>query len=370
MKKFLYLCVMMTLSLSLMAQIDPCDRNWDTIVLDDFNNNAWNTWYNWQITHPSGRYYTFIPDWPSGVSRGESEHQVYQRENCLFNNTCTLRFVTIYEGGPDNTPLLCGDYDIPPGKTCDTSHHTLYYTSGKIETTDQFFYGYFEISCSLPIHKGSFPAFWLFGGGSSYYNEIDIFEYSWGISHLDHFKQFTCGIYCNNNQNIPISKARVTPILDNSSTNLTNPHVFACEWLPEKVTWYVDGEIVNEFTDYEYIPHHPMSLKVNYAIDNYAVPYQTGQPQWFDGDEMIIDYVKVLQLKTSCDTDVLISTLQEFEDYEPSVKKTIAIEPAIEFTIPTNTNVYMRAVDSIVIGKGITIPFGAQMTLQTQLCPN
>lgn len=341
MKKLFYLCVMMTLSMNMMAQIDPYDKNWDTIVLDKFNNNSWNTWNNWQITHPSGRYYAYIPEWPSGVSRGQSEHQVYQRENCLFDNSGTLRFISIFEGGPSNIPLICGEYDMPPGKTCDTSHHTLYYTSGKVETMNNFLYGYF-----------------------------DIFEYSWGISHLDHFKQFTCGLYCNNEDNYPISKARVTPLLDNSSTNLTYPHVFACEWLPERVTWYVDGDIVNEFTDYEYIPHHEMSLKVNYAIDNYAVPHQSGIPQWFDGDMMIIDYIKVLQLKTNCDMDFLISTQQDFVDYEPTVKKTISIEPTNEITVPTNTIVYMRAVDSIVIGKGFTVPLGAQMTLQTQLCPN
>ena len=198
MKRIVYLCCLVMTCLTMTAQIDPTDSNWDTIVLDNFTNNSWNTWDNWLISHPTGYYKAFIPEWPSGVSRGSTEHQVYQRENCQFDNIGGLRLESVYEGGSNNQPLQCGDYDIPPGKICDTSHHTLFYTSGRIETGARFLYGYFEIKCSLPIHKGSFPAFWLYGQGTNYYNEIDIFEYSWGSSFSNHFKQFTCGIMCDN----------------------------------------------------------------------------------------------------------------------------------------------------------------------------
>jgi hypothetical protein len=37
MKKIIYLCAMMLLCLNMMAQIDPYDKNWDTIVFDDFS---------------------------------------------------------------------------------------------------------------------------------------------------------------------------------------------------------------------------------------------------------------------------------------------------------------------------------------------
>ena len=369
MKKILYLCIMLALSTNTMAQIDPNDHNWDTLLLDYFTNNSWNTWKNWLISNPDGYYKAFIPEWPSGVSRGYSEHQVYQRENCLFDNNGEFRLISFYEGGVDALPLQCGDYDIPPGKTCDTSHHTLFYTSGKIETGVKYLYGYFEIKCSLPIHKGSFPAFWLYGQGTNYYNEIDIFEYSWGVSHDNHYKQFTCGVFCNNESVSLDSYARTYPVLPNSSTDLHHMHTFACEWLPERITWYVDGIIVNEFSDYDHIPHHEMALKVNYAIDNYALHYQTNLPDWRGSDEMSIDYVKVLQLKTNCDTDVLINSIQDLTNFQPSIKQSIKIEPSSELIIPVDLNINMRAVDSIVIGNNFTLLQGAQMVLQTQLCP-
>ena len=45
MKRILYLCVMMTLSMNMMAQIDPYDRNWDTILMENFNQGS--THWQW-----------------------------------------------------------------------------------------------------------------------------------------------------------------------------------------------------------------------------------------------------------------------------------------------------------------------------------
>ena len=374
MKKFIYLCGMTLLCMNVMAQIDPYDQNnWDCVLYDEFTNNSWNTWDNWLISHPYGHYKAFIPEWPSGVSRGLSEHQVYQRENCQFNNNGLLQFVSVYEGGQDNQPLQCGDYDIPPGKICDINHPSLFYSTGKIETDVKYLYGYFEIKCSLPIHAGSFPAFWLYGGGSNYYNEIDIFEYSNGIALDNYYKQFTCGIYCDNYNTNYTSYARTQPILPETSTDLRQPHVFACEWLPDRVTWFVDGVVVNEELNRDHIPHHSMALKVNYAIDNYAVPI-TGsnqyQPQWFGTDVMTIEYLKILQLKTNCNSDVVITSLSDLLMMDPSVKKSIYIEPISSLAVPNNTHMTLRSVDGFEIGTGFEINAGAQMTFIVQECPN
>ncbi len=370
MKKLIYFCAVILFGMNAFAQFDPDDPNWEQVFCDEFTNNSWDTWNYWKISHPVpvGHYKAYLNEMLSGVTHGNHEHQVYQRENCQFGNG-ELKLVSVYVGGQNMQPLQCGDYDVPPGRICDTTHRTLFYTSGNVETENTFLYGYFEIKCSLPIHSGSFPAFWLWGEKPDYYNEIDIFEYSNGIAQDDYYKQFTCGMFCDNYTDTMVSYARVYPVLPNNSTDLRQFHVFSCEWMPDRVTWYVDGAVVNEFTDYEHIPHHEMTLKVNYAINDYAMSGQNGVPTWFDGDEMNIDYIKVYQLKTDCDEDVLITDTQDLVDYQSSIKQSVSIVPATEFTVPTNTNIYIRAVDSIVIDKGFTIPQGAQMTFQTQLCP-
>ena len=48
MKKIIYLCAMMLLCLNMMAQIDPYDGNWDTIVFDDFSTPN-RFWYSWSF---------------------------------------------------------------------------------------------------------------------------------------------------------------------------------------------------------------------------------------------------------------------------------------------------------------------------------
>lgn len=398
MKKIVYLCALIILYVNTMAQIDLNDKNWECVLNDDFSNSRWLSWNRWIISHPtyttpiedshiyvddnvvgtSSFYRSYISEWTSGVSRGLSEHQVYQRENCIFGDTNNnMRFVSIYMGGVDTIPLQCGEYDIPPRHLCDTSHHTLYYTSGKIESDVKYLYGYFEMKCSLPIHTGSFPAFWLYGekkqSNQAYYNEIDIFEYSYSMAEGNYYYQFSCGIYCDNHNDTMVHHAYVKPTLPIGSTDLTHPHVFACEWLPNRVTWYVDGIKVNEEIEYEKIPHHPMMLKVNYAIDNWAVPDHgdyLNKAIWFDGDTMTIDYLKVYQLKTDCSSSITISDIQDLVNFTPSVKQSIVIEPSPSITIPDTTIMTMRASDNIIIKQGVTISSGAQITLIVHDCPD
>ena len=45
MKKFIYLCGMMLLSLNIMAQIDLNDRNWDTVLIENFDESS--SYWEW-----------------------------------------------------------------------------------------------------------------------------------------------------------------------------------------------------------------------------------------------------------------------------------------------------------------------------------
>ena len=75
-----------------------------------------------------GCYKAFF--WEAGVTHGDDEHQVYQRDNVMFDNTGTFRLVSNYVGGTDTIPLACGDYDIPVGYICDANLNELYFSSG------------------------------------------------------------------------------------------------------------------------------------------------------------------------------------------------------------------------------------------------
>lgn len=409
MKKFIYLCGMMLLCLNMMAQIDPYDKNWDTIVYDDFD--LPNREFDSTFQEPLGDWISFVPCLKSGVTKG-NYHQIYQWNYCDIDAAHSeLRLNSLFIR---DTPILCNEqpyyYKLPPATYNNISYHCnndcpyLYYYSGMIESPPQdisektnnlppphFRYGYFEIRCKLPIHEGAFPAFWLWDADSKsnpddkYYEEIDIFEFSWSfedsINNHHHNPHphgqgnpycFTSGIYYNETSTDcgwQTSQARVFPMINDS---LSHWHTYACEWLPEHVIWFCDGNIVNEYHNPDSIPHHHLALKANYAIDRYAMDGHSSEnsPHWRGSDSMIIDYINVYQLKWDCDTDETIIQHSDLEHFDYGVKKSINITSSIEPVSIGNTDkVTFRATHSFQITGPFQVDNGGEMTVIMQSCP-
>ena len=178
------------------AQIDLDDGNWKCVLNEDFSANG-RTWNTSTFVSSDGLWRAYPG---TGVTHGEDEHQVYQFSQCHFNDSINvMKLVCDYD---EEGRILMNDYYLPhwmwesqggSGYPCGDS---LYYFSGEIDhvkATDdspdgRFRYGYFEIECELPIHRGAFPAFWLWFGSkdpmNSYYEEIDIFEFSWAFEDI------------------------------------------------------------------------------------------------------------------------------------------------------------------------------------------
>ena len=133
----------------------------------------------------------------------------------------------------------------------------------------------FEIRCKLPTHKGAFPAFWLHNAsktpGNMFYEEIDVFEYSWWITSpsgpnhntpgMGSNRCYTCGLYYNDTDTThqDHSYGRTFPLIPNGSSSLEEFHTFGCEWLPDHVN----------------------------AIDDY---YKHNNTTWLGPREMVIDH--------------------------------------------------------------------------------
>lgn len=386
MKKIIYLCAMMLLCTDIMAQIDLNDKNWGSgpVFYDNFDEA--NRQFDNIFQEPLGKWISYSKGaWPSGVTK-PSTNQVYQWGNCQFDSSHeTMNINCWYE---PNSPIQCGSYDIGPlsGGHCDYTHNELYYYSGIIETpTPMFRYGYFEIRCKLPVHKGAFPAFWLWDAEDSahsadpHYEEIDIFEYSWNIGESPNYignsnphglpdpYTFTAGIYFDDHSsNWPHpSFARVFPTLPSGSLDLSNWHVFSCEWLPDCVKWYCDGLLVNEFYDAEHIPHRFLTLKANYAIDG---KYDYNGGVWTGNDNMVVDYIRVYQLKWDCKTEEVINYQSDLDSFEYAVKKSISIIPFENIVIDTNDKMTLRVTDSFEITGTFQIDAGAEFTVIKQKC--
>ncbi len=380
MKKVFYLCCIILLlsNINLMSQIIG-DNNWETDTLffiDDFSVDG-RTWSNNFIDNRNlWRAYST----EAGVTHGKNEHQVYQKENCIFDDTNNLMKLVSKKVG--NSTLQCGDYLIPPGYSCDSTHDELFYYSGEIDVfKERFLYGYFEIKCKLPVHRGAFPAFWLWGGDNTtdpHYEEIDIFEYSWNFINFQYNpnavtlgspRRFTTGIYfCDTSIYYYQSYARNYPIIPDNEPDLTHWNIFACEWSPNRVVWYFNGNAINHHYG-ETVPHREMFLKTNYALDNYIL--ENGHPiPNFITDTMFIDYIKVYKLDCDCETDVLIQNTYDLQNYDYGVKHSISIGSNTEnIFMSNNDKMVLRATDFIEITKNFELTTGTEMELIVHPCP-
>lgn len=171
--------------------------------------------------------------------------------------------------------------------------YSLDYTSGAVTTykTFHYTYGYAEARAKLPKSYGMWPAFWMLADG--WPPEIDVLEvltdapnklkinFHYGTSwkpedHKSHYADIDVGF------------------------DLTKDyHIYACEWTPTYMKWYLDGKQVGEtFTDTKWLNvTEPKSIKNAYLIFNLAVGGWAKDPDETTAwpAEYKIDWVRVWQ---------------------------------------------------------------------------
>lgn len=183
------------------------------------------------------------------------------------------------------------------------------YTSGRVSTDGNFAptYGRFEIRARLPGGKGLWPAHWLYPQNRDWameelmqkavdekrptaipearpwYSEIDIMEF------LGHEPSVFYGTlhYRTFGGDRKTSSVKWTADFDFTK----DFHIFAIEWEPDAIRWYVDGKLLH--TSIEGIPHTPHYIILNTAVggDWPGNPDSTTVfPQYHD-----IDYIRVYQ---------------------------------------------------------------------------
>ncbi|MGP1447093.1 MAG: glycoside hydrolase family 16 protein [Candidatus Limimorpha sp.] len=383
MKKLVSICCcLLAIIINARAQITS-DSNWEVLFEDNFTENRyWNptTWFS--IPDLEWKAYTGYQ-----ITHGIHECQIYQYDKCQFDvANGTMKLVSEYDWNhkipnheyalPD---VLHGNYPNIYGE-----NNSLYFFSGAMDVRQmRFSYGYFEIRCKLPIHNGSFPAFWLFGNGPNTYEEIDIFEYSNEDSDEDFYRGYSSGIWHNPNStnyeydetHPELGYAKKYAISYNhitvSEPDLREYHTYGCEWMPDVVRWYRDGQVVSEYFDINHIPQYPKTLKVNYALQKEGALNNDSEPDGWSGSEVMeVDYVKVYRLKTDCNTDEFITTSSQMEDFDNRMKRSIIIgSPSGSIQVPLGTNTNMHAAEHISIVGEFEVPQGSLFTLTVHSCP-
>jgi beta-glucanase (GH16 family) len=120
------------------------------------------------------------------------------------------------------------------------------WTSARLKTQHkaQWTYGYFEIRAKLPRGRGTWPAIWMLPSADRYgpwphSGEIDIMEHVGHDQDRVHTTAHT-GAF-NHTKN---TQKTESVIVKNASEKF---HVYAMEWNPAYIRWYIDGKALFRF---------------------------------------------------------------------------------------------------------------------------
>lgn len=208
----------------------------------------------------------------------------------------------------DGCPELCGwgnnesqvytrnNHRIEDGKLIITARkEDSLYTSTRITTRGkiEFQYGRLEARAKLPKGTGVWPAIWLLGSnigevGWPRCGEIDILEYV-GKEPGEIFTSLHTRDSYGNTIN-----TRKTPIEGIEESF----HLFAVEWTPEAIEFFVDGQAVYRFAPEERTEEVWPFDQPFYLIINLAIGGNFGGPEIDDSifpQEFVIDYIRIFK---------------------------------------------------------------------------
>ena len=230
------------------------------------------------------------------VRNGEEQYYtVARRENCYLSdgylhivcrNDSALIEDALYE-----KPWSAGGSH---GYRADT---IIPVTSASVITKGKFAftYGRVEVRAKLPVCLGSWPAIWMFPQDRSDWpacGEIDIIEH---VGYDPNNIYFTVHSTELNSNNQPNRYASSVPI-----QNPEDWHVYAFEWQPDRLMWYIDDEL--QFTVVRSRVYSDSNWPFNkdfYLLLNFAFGGGWGGREGIDLEalplEYVIDYVRVYQ---------------------------------------------------------------------------
>ncbi|MEI6266983.1 MAG: family 16 glycosylhydrolase [bacterium] len=182
---------------------------------DEFDGTALNL-TNWRMTAP----------WGNVVNPNAKELEHYYPKNVTVSDS-NLKF---------NTTNLGTDITYP-------------YESGVVTTNSKFGYGYIEMRAKLPKGQGIWPALWMINFEDTH--EIDIFEM------LGNEPNKVYMTYHNTNQEVYQSEY-IGPDFS------ADYHIFAVDWQPTSITWYIDGVQRGQYTGA--IKPDPLFICANTAV--------------------------------------------------------------------------------------------------------
>jgi beta-glucanase (GH16 family) len=321
-KRFILIVLAELFMFSAFSQHPTSDENWQVVFednFDTFNNSLWRKPHN---------------------SLHGKEPQVYINSNVYIENgKLTLR-------------TKKQTYSLPNG-------NTYQYTSGEIVSNIPYQYGYYEIYAKLPASSGYWPAFWFWNNSPNtqtsncWYNEIDVFE-AYGNKPNAVESRVHWGFKC------PANIYGSSEIGYHDCNYSTSYHWYGVEWTENKITWYVDRQVVRqEINNRGGVGlQNPMYIILNVALGN-LVNSNTIFPNY-----MYIDQANAYKLK--CDKNTVVNEISNFNTFNYAVKKSITLSGVTK--IPPNSKISLKATNFIELKNGFEVPLGAELYLDITAC--
>ena len=192
--------------------------------------------------------------------------------------------------------LIITAYRESPGKRYRCWYGECQYTSVRLKTQGKFeqAYGRFEARIRLPYGQGMWPAFWLLGSnintaGWPTCGEIDIMENIGREPAIVHGTIHGPGYSGASGPGAPYALTM--------GAFSDAYHVYAVEWEPNQIRWYVDGNLYQTRTPAD-LPHgstwvydHPHFILLNLAVGG-SWPGDPDTTTVFP-QKMYVDYVRV-----------------------------------------------------------------------------
>jgi beta-glucanase (GH16 family) len=183
---------------------------------------------------------------------------------------------------------------------------TRNYTSARLKTQGKFMqaYGRFEARIKIPRGQGIWPAFWMLGDDIEKAEwpacgEIDIMENIGRESELIHGTIHGPGYSGEHGLGAPFRLASGEKYADDF-------HVYAVEWEPDVIRFYVDDHLYETRTPSDlpkqakWVYNHPFFLLLNVAVGG-SWPGNPDASTFFP-QTMLVDYVRVYRRTTPPDS--------------------------------------------------------------------
>ena len=197
----------------------------------------------------------------------------------------------------ENDTLYCNSQNMGINK------RLFNYTSAGLTYKQKLKYGLFEIRFKLPVGKGLWPSFWLYGGNPN--EEFDIFEYKGETPNKIHYDMHCPGNECKNFGNWITATGNFSDGFNDMMG----------EWGPNTTFWYLNGK---EFVAWYGSLNYQEELKVNLDIAGDNAPFGPGPDASTDFPAIYeIDFIRIWT-RIDCEKTITISNYSQ-NATEPSV---------------------------------------------------